>query len=115
MAECGLDSLSSVMEADAASRLIGFIRHLQETHRQEISEPHWYLMVLGVEPSAQRRGVGSELLQWAIDQAGVKPLYLETAEWTNLPFYTAHGFANLGERSEPQSGLRFWPFLRSSR
>ena len=117
MTECGLDSLASVMGAEAANRLIGFIRHLQLIHRQEIEEPHWYLMVLGVDPSAQRLGVGSQLVQWAIDQtesAGCA-CYLETAQPANLPFYTAHGFANLGERIEPESGLRFWPLLRSSR
>lgn len=31
--------------------------------------PHWYCKSLGVAPEAQRKGVGSKLLEWAIDAA----------------------------------------------
>ena len=113
--EAGLDALPTVMGLIAANRLLGFIAHLEALHRQEISEPHWYLMVLGVEPSARRRGVGSALLRSVLDRAdtGGHACYLETAQPANVRFYERHGFVNLGERIEPQSGLRFWPFLRS--
>jgi ribosomal protein S18 acetylase RimI-like enzyme len=64
---------------------------LQERH---ILEPHWYLGTLGVDPLAQRRGVGSALLgAWltGVDR-GPLPAYLETDRESNLAFYERFGF-----------------------
>ena len=113
--ESGLNSLPSVMGAEAADRLIGFIRHLEAIRRQEIPGPHWYLMLLGVESPVRRCGIGSALMRAILDRADGEghACYLETAQPANLHFYQSHGFASLGERVEPRSGLRFWPFKRS--
>jgi len=55
---------------------------------------HWYLAVLGTDPSAQGRGLGSAVLTRALDQCdddGVGA-YLESSKERNVDFYARHGF-----------------------
>jgi ribosomal protein S18 acetylase RimI-like enzyme len=64
-------------------------------------EPHCYLGVLGVDRSAQRRGVGTALLShWleGVDRDPI-PAYLETDSEANIQFYERVGFAPVGETS----------------
>lgn len=76
-------------------------------------EPHHYLWILGAHPGTQRRGVGRALMARAIADAtgeGV-PLYLETANPDNLPYYGSFGFEVTGEEALPR-GARMWFMLR---
>src|SRR5262249_61768701 len=86
--------------APAFSRMLGVRRfqrgmmvfaRLQKEHQEG---PHYYLGVLGVDPSCQGRGLGSTLITAGLelaDRAGVGA-YLETSNPRNLPFYRRHGF-----------------------
>ncbi|HQU26794.1 MAG TPA: GNAT family N-acetyltransferase [Acidimicrobiales bacterium] len=58
-------------------------------------EPHWYLQLLAVEPSAQRTGIGAALLAPVLEQVDAEgaPAYLETQDETNLAYYARAGFA----------------------
>ncbi len=58
------------------------------------SEPHMYLALLGVDPSAQGNGIGRLLLQPRLDYCDENglPVYLETQKPDNLPFYERFGF-----------------------
>jgi len=73
-------------------------------HSQAVTAPHWYLLMLGVEPSLQGRGIGSLLLQPVLELADRQKLacYLETNNEKNLPFYERHGFSvkSLGQALE---------------
>lgn len=57
-------------------------------------EPHWYLAVLGVEPTWQGRGVGGVLLRAIGDLVSASPaaLCLECDRPESVRFYRAHGF-----------------------
>ena len=47
---------------------------------EAVEGPHWYLMVIGTDPSKQGQGLGSALMEVVTsqaDSAGV-PCYLET-------------------------------------
>jgi ribosomal protein S18 acetylase RimI-like enzyme len=57
-------------------------------------EPHWYLATLGVDPLAQRGGVGSALLAHWLDavDADATPAWLETDRQANIGFYRRAGF-----------------------
>ena len=63
-------------------------------HRDEISEPHWVLDVLGVVPVFQRRGFGRALLEhvFRLADAGGDPCYVITHNVKNIAFYERHGF-----------------------
>jgi len=56
--------------------------------------PHWYLPLIGVDASHQRRGLGAALLRHALaacDRDGL-PAYLEATSTGNIPLYERHGF-----------------------
>lgn len=63
------------------------------------SEPHWYLPMIGVDPSAQGRGCGSALLRRGLarcDADGL-PAYLESTNLRNVPLYKRFGFKVVGQ------------------
>ena len=114
MVQAGLHLLPSMLGEEAADRLVQFIRHLESVHQRQMPGPHWYLMLLGVDPAGQRRGLGGRLLKPALDRADAEGsmCYLETAQPDNIPFYRKHGFEIVIEEIEPVSGLKFWAFQR---
>jgi len=67
--------------------------------------PHFYLSVLGTDPSVRGRGVGSALLRPVLERcdAEVLPAYLETATERNVGWYARHGFT-VRERLELPGG-----------
>ena len=72
-------------------------------------EPHWYLAVLGTEPSAQGTGVGGALLRSRLaecDRDG-RPAYLECIDG-NVPIYERFGFKVISDIQIPDGG----PMLR---
>lgn len=62
------------------------------------SEPHWYLPLIGVEPTQQRQGYGSALMKQGLISCDRdnKLAYLESSNPENIPFYERHGFELLG-------------------
>lgn len=86
----------------------------QKVHPSE--PPHWYLAILGTDPSAQGQGLGSAMLAPMLeecDRDGVGA-YLESSKEQNLAFYARHGFRVTGERIMPR-GPRLWPMWRDPR
>jgi ribosomal protein S18 acetylase RimI-like enzyme len=78
--------------------------------------PHWYLAILGTDPSAQGRGLGSAMMAPILedcDRDGI-PIYLETSKERNIAFYARHGFRVTGERRLPRGPL-VWPMWRDPR
>ncbi|MBI2374981.1 MAG: GNAT family N-acetyltransferase [Deltaproteobacteria bacterium] len=55
-------------------------------------EPHFWLTIVGVRPSAQGRGLGRKLLERALDEAKGELLSLDTAEPRNVELYRRFGF-----------------------
>ncbi|MFP6661543.1 MAG: GNAT family N-acetyltransferase [Myxococcota bacterium] len=77
--------------------------------------PHWYLSLLGVEPSLQARGLGSELLRHWLSQVDREPavIYLETDVESNCVFYEREGFAV--ENEIQLLGVPLWCMARPAR
>jgi ribosomal protein S18 acetylase RimI-like enzyme len=78
--------------------------------------PHFYLAVLGTDPSAQGRGLGSAVLAGVLEQCdrdGVAA-YLESSKERNVDFYARHGFRVL-ERIELLRGPPMWKMWRDPR
>jgi ribosomal protein S18 acetylase RimI-like enzyme len=87
-----------------------------ETLRAEVMPgPHWYLAGIGVDPSAQRRGIGSKLLEPGVAAAArdALPVVLLTNNELNLPFYRSNGFEVVREGETPKGGPRAWAMVRS--
>jgi ribosomal protein S18 acetylase RimI-like enzyme len=92
------------------------LRGLALIEEHHPSEPHWYLAVLGVDPSAQGEGLGSALLAPVLrscDEDGV-PAYLESSKERNIAFYARHGFRVTEEVQMPK-GPPIWLMWREPR
>jgi ribosomal protein S18 acetylase RimI-like enzyme len=77
------------------------------------SPPHWYLSLLGTDPDARGRGLGSAVLQPILDRCdrdGVGA-YLESSKPRNLDFYARLGFRVTDELQLPH-GPTMWPMWR---
>jgi ribosomal protein S18 acetylase RimI-like enzyme len=61
-------------------------------------EPHWYLALMGVDPALHNQGYGSLLMEHALESCDRDhlPVYLESSNPRNIPFYQRHGFEVLG-------------------
>ena len=108
-------SLGAALRAASVARVrpLRGARLGAEAARHHPTVPHWYLQLLAVEPSWQRRGVGTALLRAglaACDAEG-RPAYLETQRAENLPYYARFGFTPVAEvRGEGE--VRLWCLVR---
>ena len=85
--------------------------------RHPENPPHWYLAVLGTDPSRQGEGLGSAVLRPVLercDDDGVGA-YLESSKERNIDFYARHGFRVTGEASMPRGGPTIWTMWRDPR
>ena len=96
------------------AKFMGANDTMDKIHKTRVPEPHWYLMVVGVDPELQNRGVGSALVKDGLthaDQSGC-PCYLETSEKRNLAFYERLGFVVLQEATLGTGGPPAWAMRR---
>lgn len=100
-----------------ARRLLTLGDTFDRLHEQDMTQPHWYLWLLAVDPPFQGKGLGGELLRPALDAADRArlPCYLETARERNVSFYLRFGFRMLRDERMGRDGPRFWTLLRAPR
>ena len=101
----------------ALRRFLAVSDYMEELHKRDMPPQHWYLAILGVDPSRQGQGVGGALIQPIItraDSAGL-PCYLETMKERNVTFYKKHGFVVVVEGDLPDGGPYFWTMKRETR
>jgi ribosomal protein S18 acetylase RimI-like enzyme len=88
------------------------VRGLRFSAVQEKGHPHdehVYLWFLAVDPQSQRGGVGRSLLARVYEDAEA-PVYLDTANPDNVPYYASNGYEELGRAAGPR-GATMW-FMR---
>jgi ribosomal protein S18 acetylase RimI-like enzyme len=80
-------------------------------------EPHWYLAVIGSDPSVRGDGFGWALMQSRLDRVDAEhaPAYLESSNPDNIPYYQRFGFAITGEIDLPDDGPTVVPMWREPR
>jgi|SRR5208282_867999 ribosomal protein S18 acetylase RimI-like enzyme len=80
------------------------------------NEPHWYLPLIGVDPSHQARGYGSLLMRHAVERCDREKrlAYLESSNPRNLSLYIRQGFELIGTIQVADSPPVF-PMLRKPR
>jgi ribosomal protein S18 acetylase RimI-like enzyme len=76
--------------------LLATFEKMESSHPRE---PHWYLPQIGVDPTAQGRGLGAALMRHALARCDQERAlaYLEASKPANVPFYQRHGFEVTGE------------------
>ena len=111
----GLDDLEQIIGRDAFARFFGVIEHTEGVHHKVISQDHWYLQVIGVDPVVQKSGTGRQLLHPMLRRAdaGGHPCYLETFAQGTIGYYQALGFDVATAETDRGSGLPFWAMTRA--
>jgi ribosomal protein S18 acetylase RimI-like enzyme len=117
MATVGFEDAPARMGEDALVRFGNFMDLMSTHHERLVPVAHWYLMILGVDPEHQGRGVGSSLIAPTLARADADRLrcYLETAKERNVEFYRRHGFAVRHEEHIPGGGPKVWMMVREPR
>jgi len=115
MMAAGFGAAAAAMGEAATGRLLAVVEHFEALRARDVPDPHWYLMVVGVEPTLQGQGVGGRLLQPVLARADAAGLacYLETATLRDVEFYTRHGFQVLAEDDVPGVGEHYWTMRRA--
>jgi ribosomal protein S18 acetylase RimI-like enzyme len=91
-----------------------FVAALARAHRKD---PQWYLMVLCADPSVQRSGVGTMLLDHGlamVDAEGVGS-HLETPRLDNVAYYRRFGYELVETLTPVENGPSFYAMWRAPR
>lgn len=74
--------------------------------RRHPAEPHWYLAVIGSDPTVRGGGYGQALMRSRLDRCDAEhaPAYLESSNPANVPYYQRFGFEVTDELVLPDGG-----------
>ncbi|TWF78471.1 acetyltransferase (GNAT) family protein [Pseudonocardia hierapolitana] len=100
---------------EALAHLRAFMELTEARH--PTGTAHLYLVLLGVVPGAQGRGLGGALLRERLgraDAAGL-PAYLEATSRSSRALYERHGFRDTGDPIHLPDGPTVWPMWRPAR
>jgi len=94
--------------------LVRGLTTIEEHHPDDV--PHWHLGILGTDPAAQGRGLGSATMAPVVARCDTDavPAYLESSKHANIAFYRRHGFGVVNEISLPD-GPTIWGMWREPR
>ena len=104
--------LAPTFEYIPAERIEVVIKFFEEFEKYHPNDA-WYLPFIAVDPSQQRRGIGSFLLKEAlqmIDENGDRA-YLEASNEMNKALYERHGFVEIG-KVQMQDSPTAYPMIR---
>jgi len=95
-------------------KLLYLFSMFEKYHKQDMNQPHWYLMALGVSETYQGQGIGNLLIQPILERADKEglPCYLETSTERAVRFYQRNGFEILRTEEQP---VKFWTMKREPR
>lgn len=108
----------AAMHASTFRAASSFLRYDTWSSRRHISEPHYYLFVIGVDPKRQGKGVGRALLEHLAKHADADhvPCYLETDKKENVALYRKHGYeVENDDTLKFATPLRMWTMKRAAR
>ncbi len=84
-----------------------------EKIHQNQNKRHYYLLIIGVDPELQGKGIGSLLVKDILSKADCEKLdcHLETMTAKNVMFYERHGFKAIHNQSI-KNGEQYWIMKR---
>ncbi len=89
------ESLEQLLDSsveDAAKPELFDVYAAMKTHHPK--EPHWFLPLIGIDPSMQGQGLGTTLMLHGLTACDREhmPAYLDSTHPSNIPFYERFGF-----------------------
>ena len=111
--QAGLTAVVNAFSDGARARRDAVIQDHDRVRGAAQFVPHWYLVLIGVDPARQGLGLGSLLLRAGlsrVDQDGVE-CQLFTEQPRNVTLYQRYGFEIAVEADVPDGGPHFW-FMR---
>jgi ribosomal protein S18 acetylase RimI-like enzyme len=117
MVRCGMLTVPFRIGFRPFVRFVGADDIMGKLHKRFVPEAHWYLLIVGVDPELQGRGLGSALIKEGLARADESncPSYLDTSEERNLALYRRHGFEVVGTALLGAGGPPGWAMRRNSR
>jgi GNAT superfamily N-acetyltransferase len=109
----GLLAMPFVYGLGAFRRFLAADADIRRRHRV-LTEPHFIIDILAVDPPVQGQGLGARLARVFLDgadQAGV-PCFLLTHNPRNVPFYRRLGFEVIEEAPVPPGPVICWSMRR---
>lgn len=93
----------------------GRVAEFFKTHHPR--EPHWYLAVVGTDPTHRGTGLGRALIETGLARCDAEhaPAYLESSKPENVPYYERFGFEVREQIHLPDGGPPLWPMWRHPR
>lgn len=90
-----VEHIERTVDAEKVEMVFGILEAMGKHHPDE---PLWYLPLIGVDPTQQRRGIGGALLRYALERVDEQRslAYLESSNPENIPLYERHGFEVMG-------------------
>lgn len=87
-----------LLETVAAEKHTDLFAMFEDMGSAHPEDGHWYLPWLGVDASSQNAGFGGTLIEVCLKQIESEnmPIYLETPNPKNIPFYERYGFVVTG-------------------
>ena len=113
MLQLGFYKIPFQLGFERTKKLLYLFSKLEKYHKQDMHQPHWYLLALGVSSAYQSQGIGSLLIQPILKQADEQnlPCYLETTTKRAVNFYQRNGFEIIITEEIP---VKFWTMKRDS-
>jgi ribosomal protein S18 acetylase RimI-like enzyme len=117
MARFGLLNVPFRIGFRAFGKFAGANDVMGKIHTKHVPEPHWYLLIVAVDPELQGHGVGTALLEEGLTRADQSnhPCYLETSHERNVPFYERFGFTVITRVPLGPGGPPGWAMRREPR
>jgi ribosomal protein S18 acetylase RimI-like enzyme len=97
-----------------ASRIQAYGRYIDNMHRKLVPYPHWYLQIIGVDPTHQGQGFSSRLVRPVLERIDREhvPCFLETNTGKNVAIYQRFGFEVVSEDKIPGTEVTSFAMLR---
>jgi ribosomal protein S18 acetylase RimI-like enzyme len=86
--------IPDILKISAFSGLMRMVKCLGELDKVHPKQKHYYLFFVGVDPSAQKQGLGHALLNPILEKCDKEGIgaYLENTNDANQAFYESNGF-----------------------